>query len=196
MALATPEDLATYLDRGVKTARAELAIESATAAIRAYIGADPEPFVGQRTVYLPVDQGRVRLPVLLDSVVAVTTIDDAPLDYTYRAGSSSLTLDSWWRGTFQVDRGWVCEVKVTYTYATAPAAMHSAALAIAATIYGTPAIDGSVAAGIRSESIDDYTVTYADASSTSSTLALGIPPDAAALLSPFRRSAYTIRVRV
>lgn len=71
-------------------------------------------------------------------------------------------------------------VKVAYTggYAAAPAALAQAAMVYAAQLYRDMARDAS----IKSESLGDYSVTFADAAA-----AVGIPPSVAALIGPYRR---------
>jgi hypothetical protein len=187
------DDFAAYLKTDIDVATATVARRIAGSKIRAYIRADPKPFDGSRTVYLPVDDcGVVWLPRLLDTVSAVASTVDVSLLHTWRTGGRSLVVTYPWQAanTSLLYRQQP-EVKVTYTYATVPEEVRDAALIIAADVYGPGALSGGSTDGIRSESIDDYSVTYDGGADTADA---GIPADAKALLAPYRSPSRSVRL--
>ena len=186
MALLKAQDVPDLLGRAVSEAQFEVALKMATAAIKAYIGTDPDTFIGTRSAWLPVAaDGSVRLP-LVTWITAVETADGlTAVPFTYRTGRV-LTIDPLL---------YLTEVKVTYRYTTVPSEISTAALYLVLEIIGTQTSTGGLSAGIRSEttSIDDYTrsVTYSDGSATGN----GLPAAVRELLRGYRSGLQSVRLR-
>jgi hypothetical protein len=176
-------ELAAHMQRDdLDTASATSARAVATAMIGAHIGMDPRPFTGSRTVNLRLFDGTAFLPIFAETVTAVTTEASSALTYTIVGDRLSLVPASYygsWGQWWHLPR-----VLVTYTYATVPDVLRSAALIVAAEVYGS----AGTGSGVRSESetVGNYSrsVTYAGDTGSSSTT--GIPDAAAVLLAGYR----------
>lgn len=148
MALFELTELASLLQQDLDTATADLARDMATGAVVGYLGQNVES--QEYTHRLPIwSDGTVRLPQRpVSAVASVTTPDDDPLD----AG-----LWDWdgIRGRVAVD-GHPEWAEVTYTagWTTVPLPIKAVALTAAARAYTN-------ATGVRTEQVDDYSVTYA-----------------------------------
>lgn len=161
--LATSADLTTLLGPGVVVdpARATLLIECATAVVQAAAG-------GQRIVQVVGDVAE--LVVGADAWLElpqqpVTAVTSAAIDggTALTVGTGYKVFGGWlWRST-----GWAAvsyepsSVSVVYTHGYPPGhqALQLARSAVLGLIRDVAALPG--AAGIKSESIDDYAVTYA-----------------------------------
>lgn len=153
--LATPSDLASYIQADLDTATATLALEVVTGWIKDEIGQNllsvtSETITldgGERIIYLP------QRPVV--SVEAVTTTDylgtvETPvLDSDYRVRGHRLI----WSG---YGRAWPEQVTITYThgYATIPQGIRGVCLSAAARMYQNPD-------GLRSETVGGVSWTAA-----------------------------------
>jgi hypothetical protein len=141
------------------------------------------------TVRLRVDGGVVTLPG--SPVTAVTTV-------ARLAADGGATITGWqWDGCDRITCVAVCgDVNVTYThgFAIIPDELLELVCSIAVRLGASPS-GGGMEAGVRSEQIDDYSVTYAsDALETASGL---IPGEEAALRAFLGDppSAYMVRLR-
>lgn len=154
--LATPTDLASYLQADLDTATATLALEMATSWIQREVGHRvlqvTDDIVtldgGDRTVYLP---GR---PVVSVGLVTTTdcfgTVEIPTLNADYRVRNYRL-IRSGYRGV------WPEVVTVTYTYGYAleavPQVIRGICLAVAARVYLNPD-------GVRQETVGSTTMIY------------------------------------
>ncbi len=143
--LFTQDELATLLGSDVPTDTYNL--------VHGLIEGQIEELVGPlgahtSTVVLPVENGdTVRLPWRAVSAVSAVTVDGVAVDFIWDQPVPRLRLSRCTSGP----------VTVTATYGTSwiSAATRAVALAAAARAIANPQ-------GVRSESIDDYSVTYAD----------------------------------
>lgn len=161
--LATPEDLASALQRDVDTASALLALEVSTAVVQAA--------AGQRIVRVVDDaetawggSGQVlRLKERPVAAVASVTYAGSALPQGTASGTWRMSPGGLWR-----DLGWteaVCEpspVEVIYTHGYLPTDQgiqlgRGVALSVARGLFASPG-------GVIREQIDDYAVAYAEAS--------------------------------
>lgn len=177
--LATPEDLASLLERDdIDAYKAGVLVETATAIVQEAAGGqrivqvagDVLPIMGTTDSWLPLPQ----LPV---TAVTSVVLDGTTLTVgtDYQVFGNRL-----WRGVgWQTNLGWPMDwprtawpgftwanstaspslAVVTYTHGYAPGAQElqlarSAVLSICTGAYGNPQ-------GLKSESIDDYSATYA-----------------------------------
>ncbi|MBG0828551.1 hypothetical protein HS041_12305 [Planomonospora sp. ID67723] len=183
--LASQADAARY-GYSLPSGQEEAMLARATARVRRAAGQQITSTTS--TVRLPVDGGVVTLPGA--PITAVTTIEKLAAD-----GGDEIT-DWEWDGRDRVTCvAWYKDVNVTYTHglATVPEELIELVCAIAARL-GT-STGGGMETGVRSEQIDDYSVTYAsDALETAS----GLLPGEEAQLRAFLGdppSAYAVRVR-
>lgn len=144
---ATPQDLATYLGQDVSIARAEELLSAASADIRLAVG---EPLTGGSfTARLPYAR-RLLIPSRFVSEVTAVTVDGDAVGY--KAIGLELYLAPLWSSC-----SWLpLEALVAYDSvvpADVLAAAREACEQLAALAYVNP--DGK-----RSESIDDYSVTF------------------------------------
>ncbi|HTI26180.1 MAG TPA: hypothetical protein VL652_34645 [Kutzneria sp.] len=176
-ALATPDQLASRLQKDLDTSSAQLAVDGASGLIRA-ISAQVFTFVSQETVVLTGNERVLTLPqrplVVDDSNpltitemaefggVAVLMVEDR--DYS-RVGNQLTRGFPWWWNTGGRLMGyprtrplgvWAPRVQVTYShgYTTIPDDVVSVVLDAASVLYDNPT-------GIRAYSIDDYSETKA-----------------------------------
>jgi len=161
VSLFTLGELASYLQRDLDTASATLAQATAEGLVRAWTRQNIETATYTSTrVPVTIEHERYTVQLPQRPVTAVTSVTVngtayvSGTDYTwdgvhatlwlrYLAGSSTSFIDEWW-------------AVVTYTagYATVPGAVKGVALSVAGRAYDNPR-------GVRSESIDDYSVTRA-----------------------------------
>lgn len=191
-AFATAQDLATFLEHDVDTARATMLLEQSSAAIRKYTAQDFDLVTGDVT-RIRVVADKVVLPqipvVAVNSVsrvnpVGVTLIPGwifDGIDTIY--GSNRLTwvinLPAVW-----TDYPYPTTVEVNYDhgYATVPADVKSVAIGMAARFYETPA-----AGAITQERIGDYSYKVAEVRGEGRLLAL--QADEKEILDDYKRSA-------
>ncbi len=141
------------------------------------------------TVRYTVEDGSVTL--LSPPITAVTTVAKLAED-----GGTTLTGWRWYGGTRIGSIGWWGQVNVTYTHGFTVISdeLKDLVCSVAARLGASPGASG-MEAGVRSESIDDYSVTYAgealkiaadllDGEKTALQQILGSPP-----------SAYVVRVK-
>jgi hypothetical protein len=175
--LATPEDLASLLQQNVDTATATLLIETATATVQAMAGQRIVQVVDDSITLLGTSDAWLNL-----SQIPVTEVTSVSLDGTALASGSGgykLFGDKLWRSTgWQTNLGWFnqwpnngqiswcgpepSEVAIVYTHGYPPDAQElqlarGAVLSLIATVYANPS-------GAASESIDDYSVQFAQTS--------------------------------
>jgi len=195
--LATGVDLATYMQQDIDLAGAELALRTASAAIRRWVGQDITLVVGDvvnlrggdRVLSLP------QRPALVD--------DDHPLTVVELAewGSPSQTLTEdlgYSRLDGELTRGhpmygasyrgcvWAPRVRVTYShgYAEVPDEIAGVALDLAAATLANPN-------RLRSETVGGESVVY-----TVETFGTGsLTSSHREILGRYRRTAYTVRLR-
>lgn len=160
--LASPSELAAFLQSDVDTASATLALELATGLVQAACGQRLVQVT--ETVTLDVDQldDGPWLPLPEGPVTAVGPVlvgAAAVTDYAAQLRRGRLYRASGWRGATLLS-SWSAPSTVTVTYTHGfPAGdqrlqlARSAVLAFAAVAYGNPA-------GAVSEQIDDYAVRY------------------------------------
>lgn len=161
--LATPEDLASALQRDVDTASATLALEVSTAVVQAAAG-QRIVLVSNESVTVWGGTDRVlRLPERPIVSVASATYNGTLLAQGTASGTWRLSTDGLWR-----DCGWAeyfCDgpvpTDVVYTHGYAPGHQmlqlaRGVALSIARGLFVSP--DGAVR-----EQIDDYAVSYTEA---------------------------------
>lgn len=186
--LATPEDLASYLQKDLDTATATLALETATALVQTATGQrivqvvddevilDLDEYDGGNWIFLP--EGPVT------EVSAVLVGETPATDYSAQLGRGRLYRANGWRSLLLPTYVTPSTVTVTYTHGL-PAGdqrlqmAKMAALTLAALAYENP--NGAVR-----EQIDDYSVQYEAASSL-----MSISPAMAAAL----RRRYGLRRR-
>lgn len=164
----TLEELASYLQTTITEQadidRAELALELAIGEVQAYTGQRIE-YVGDETVTLDGSGSPVvLLPEIPVVEVASVTLDGDVLD------ASGYTWDA--EGILRAGGSWpspprTLEVIYSHGYPEIPEAIRSVVLKLAARIYTSGEAVAAVAAGIRSESVGSYSVTYADRSGAS-----------------------------
>lgn len=160
--LASPEDLAAFLQKDLDTASATLAIEAATGLIQAAAGQRIIQVVDDEVV-LDLDQYDCDLwldlpegPVTaVDSVLVAAT---AVTDYTVQLSRGRLYRAYGWRSATLPSYAAPSTVTVTYTHGLPDGdqrlqAARSWALALASVAYDNPN-------GATSEQIDDYAVRY------------------------------------
>lgn len=191
-AFATAQDLATFLEHDVDTARANLLLDEASAAIRAYTRTTFD--LATSTIRIRVQADSIRLPQR--PVVSVQTVKRVNPDNTMTTlegwifdgidtifGSNRLTwvinLPAVW-----TDYPYPTTVEVGYThgYASVPAEVVAICIQYAGRYYETPA-----AGAITAERIGSYSYKVAEVRGESRLLAL--QTDEMAILNQYRRSA-------
>jgi hypothetical protein len=160
--LATPEDLASALQKDLDTASATLALEACTAVVQATTGqrivrvADDEVIIdldrhdGSLYLYLP------ELPVVSVSTASVGAL--AVTDYSAQLSKGRLWRSMGWRSSTVAYWDAPTQATVTYTHGYLPTDQRiqlarGAVLSLATGLYDNPT-------GAKSESIDDYSVAY------------------------------------
>jgi hypothetical protein len=196
MTLFDPQDLKDYLGPSVvvNDDQAVIVDQIVSGLIEAELGYDPTPSDSPFTITLSVEQDNtVRLPRLVETVTAVQA-NGVAVRYvqhgnTITVATATLPTSAWllWVNDRTID--------VTYTYTQAPPPLMAAALLTAATLLQSTAasLAGGSTVGVRSEQIDDYQVTYADAAALFGSS--GLPPQALALLRPYRRVGRSVKLR-
>jgi hypothetical protein len=160
--LATPSDLASFLQKDVDTASATLALEMATGLVQAAAGQRIVQVVND-TVTLDLDRydGGTWLDLPEGPVTAVGAVlvgATAVTDFTTQLRRGRLYRAYGWRSATLPHWNAPSTVTVTYTHGYAAGDprlqfARSATLALAAAAYGNPG-------GATREQIDDYTVQY------------------------------------
>jgi hypothetical protein len=200
--LATADDLAAALQRPVDDAQAALALRRASARVRKYCRQDIT-LMENETVTLPGNSRVLRLPqrpLLLDDEHPLTVIElfgisdvEYPAlekrDYT-RVGTELTRGEAWWAPTrlmgwpWMRPQGiWAQRVRVTYShgYAEVPDDIVDVVLDVAAMSLTNPQ-------GLRAESIDDYSRTFA-----AETIGSGkLDPAHQEALRPYRVAAFSV----
>lgn len=185
--LATPADLAAFLQRDITDAHAEVALRTASGLVRAYTG-QRITFTAGATYVLDGGGHTVRLPqrpavVDADNPITVVELEEY--------GTAQLTLVDNLTYTRRRDElrrrcGWFSpRVQVTYShgYTNVPDDIVGVVLDLAGRSMTNPA-------GLRSVAIDDYTRTYA-----TETLGAGSLTDAnKSALANYRRGATSLRL--
>jgi len=202
--LATAEDLATALQRPIDPVQAELAIRRASARVRRYTRQDLT-FIAQETAELEGGTQTLQLPqwpLVVDDQNPLTVVELADFtgveyqaiesrDFT-RIGSE-LTRGYPWYGSrtrlmgwpFNRTLGvWTTRVRVTYShgYQTIPDDITDVVLDLATMNLTNPF-------GLRSESIDDYSRTFASETIGGAQLTREHKQD----LRPYKRTAISVR---
>lgn len=200
--LASTDDLEARLGRPLtpeEAARADALLADASAVIRAYTGQDFD-LVTDDVVVLRASGGSITLPqrpvVAVTRVVAVGGNDALPdftvIDWvfdeidTIRIGDGNYVInipEVWWD-----DDGYPGTYRITYShgYAQVPPDVVGVACAMALRVLHNPA-------GLRSEGIGPYSVTYATPA-TGEQLGVNLTRYEKQTLARYRRSATTIRV--
>lgn len=156
--LASPEDLATLVgEPDLDPALATLLIEVATGVVQAAAGGQRIVAVVDETASLMGTADRwLSLPQIPVTAVASVTIDGAVVSDWKRFGGRL-----WRRCGWNTTCGEPSEVTVVYSHGYEPDMQElqlarQATLGLAAQAYASPT-------GVKSEAIDDYRVTYAEA---------------------------------
>jgi hypothetical protein len=176
MALCTLAELEAFLQTDVDATAGALAIELATGVVVGYTGQNFE--ADTYTQALMIGSAlEVKLPQRPVTAVTTVTVDGEDLveldEYTWDGLSPYLTLEESppvdvWTATVEYDAG----------YAAVPGLVKAVVLAVAARAYGNPH-------RVSSQSIDDYSVTYANDSA-------GLLPEEKRLLRRYRSSVGTV----
>lgn len=166
MAFATADDLEARL--GVtftpsETTQADAFLDDATAYLQAEIGQLIEAGTATYTTRWRGD-GPIRLPQ--SPVTGITSVElngAATTDFDFI--DQELHLQGWWGGETRFDGPWTgtyIDVTVTFTYgyAAVPAELKTWALALASQMMASAAGGSLGMPSVRSETIDDYSVSY------------------------------------
>lgn len=164
--LATPSDLASFLQQDLDTATATLLVEAATAVVQAVTGQRIVQVLNDIAV-LDLDEHDQGLYLDLPQrpVTAVTTVligSTAVTDYSTQLRRNRLWRAYGWRSTLIAYPSQPSLVTVTYSHGYASGDQklqlaRSAVLSLAGAVYGNPG-------GVAREQIDDYAVAYEKAS--------------------------------
>lgn len=179
MLLVTVDELETHLGAAFSPedrARAEQAITMASAAIQRYCNLVGLQQVTDTVVLRGVYGTDLLLPFGPVAAVSAVEVDGQALGVNdYDVVRDELVRRAGWGGTS-------VEVEVTYTHglAVVPDEVKAVCLDVAARSYANPT-------GVRSETIDGYSVTYAGAGA-----AVGLWPGDRSSLSAFHRSAASV----
>lgn len=202
--LATAADLATALQRPLDPAQADLALRRASARVRRYTN-QVLSFVSQETIELEGGTQTLKLPqrpAVVDAQNPLTVVELADftgIEYQAIEGrdftriGNELTRGYPWYGArtrlmgwpFNRTLGvWTTRVRVTWShgYQTVPDDIEDVVLDLAAMNLTNPQ-------GLRSESIDDYSRTFASETIGNSQLT----PDHKLALRPYKRTAHSVR---
>lgn len=182
MALFELTDLAGYLQSDLDTATATICRDIAAGVIAGYTRQRIEEADHTHTV--EVSPGLVAtLPQRPVTAVDTVTVDGVQLADD---GWSWDGIGPWLVLAEPPTTTWTATVAYTAGYATVPADVRAVALAAAGRAY-------SNSLGVRSEAIDDYSVTYAGGGDTIATV--GLLPAEAAILDRYRAMVAAVRLR-
>ena len=200
---ATPEDLATFLEHTVDTARAELLLEQASAAIRSYTNTTFDLMTTAVRTVVAADHAKLYLrPVITVTSVAKVNPDltVAPITGWVFDGIDTiygLNQMRWITNPFSVATAYpylypiptTAEITYTHGYATVPSDVKAVCVGMAGRVYETPA-----AGAITMEHIGDYSYKVAEIRGEGRLLAL--QADEKEMLDLYRRgSAWSVSLR-
>ncbi len=151
--LATPTDLASFLQMDLDASTANLVLYAATGAVQAACRQRLVAVTSEQITLLGTTQGWLDLPERPVTAVTAVTVDGTTTTDYLRFGARLWRADGW-----QTACGTPSAVAVTYSHGYTVGAQglqlaHGATLTIGGELYSRDA-------AVRSESIDDYSVTY------------------------------------
>jgi hypothetical protein len=206
--LCTPEDLAAALQQDLDRATAELLIECGTAQVQQWAGQRIVQVVGDVMPLLGTTDSWLDLPQIPVTAVASVVRDGVTLtlDVDYKRFGNRLWSRSgwqsaigWYGGEWRPSYGndwWAGpepgNVVVTCTHGYAPGDQllqlaRGAVIALASAAYANPS-------GASSESIDDYTVQYAQTQAAMQAASSGMGNLAAAIRKQYGRRGGLVRI--
>lgn len=207
--LATPEDLASALQQDLDLATATLLMECATAVVQEAAGQRIVQVVDDELTIMGTSDSWLDLPQIPVTAVSAVTIDGEATTHWKKFGDRLFRRHGWqrdlgfgWRYGYgyrsQFGAHHHCDtpepsvITVTCTHGYAPGAQElqlarSAVLSLATKVYANPS-------GVVSESIDDYSASYASATAAMASAMDASPYLKQALRRQYGRRAGLVRI--